>query len=191
MRLLVFLLPVSAAAQIVCALGPGAASYKASEDQRPARDAMLLAARVSTAEKAICASNCPEIALYRNATAPNSALVLTSGQAKLVYAPQFFADVYMGFGDAGIMAVMAHEVGHALDDTLGAAWIDKRWTPELRADAWAGCTLAKSNLSPPEMHAALGALAKYPSPKHPAWNLRLPAIRSGYSHCGGAASNVR
>ena len=41
------------------------------------------------------------------------------------------------------------------------------------------------------MHAALGALAKYPSPKHPAWNARLPAIRSGYTHCGGAASNVR
>jgi len=191
MRLLVFLLPVSAAAQIICALGPSAASYKPSEDQRPAPDAMQLASRVAMAEKAICDDHCPEIALYRNATAPNAALVLSSGQARLVYAPQFFAELYMGFGDAGVMAIIAHEVGHALDDTLGAVWIDKRWAPELRADAWAGCTLAKSNLSPAEMHAALGALAKYPSPKHPAWNARLPAIRSGYTHCGGAASNVR
>jgi hypothetical protein len=188
---LILVLPVGAAAQIVCALGPGAASYQPSADQRPSGDTMQIASRVNTAEKSICAANCPGVALFRNSTAPNAALIANSGQAKLVYAPQFFAAVYASFGDAGILAIIAHELGHALDDSLGAAWIKTSWTPELRADAWAGCTLAKSGLSPNDMQAALAALAKYPSPAHPNWNLRLPAIRSGYTHCGGDISNFK
>jgi hypothetical protein len=32
----------------------------------------------------------------------------------------------------------------------------------------------------------LAALAEYPSPSHPSWNLRLPTIRTGYTQCGGA-----
>lgn len=183
--LVVLLAPLSALAQVLCSLGPGAASYQASNDQRPSRDAMQIAGRVNAAEKAICADHCPEVQLVRNSTAPNATLIANSGQAKLAYSPQFFAAVYAGYGDAGLVAVIAHELGHALDDSIGAAWIKSDWTPELRADAWAGCTLAKSNLKPSDMHAALGALAKYPSPAHPAWNLRVPAIRSGYTHCGG------
>jgi hypothetical protein len=185
-----YLMPVSAMAQVVCALGPGAASYQPSGDQRPSSDAMQLASRLNTAEKAICATNCPEVALYRNSTAPNVALIVKPGQAKLVYAPQFFATLYSSYGDPGILAVIAHEMGHALDDSMGAAWISSGWTPELRADAWAACTLARSHLSQSDMHQALAALGKYPSPAHPSWNLRLPAIRSGYTHCGGDASVI-
>ena len=33
--------------------------------------------------------------------------------------------------------------------------------------------------------AALTAPAKYPSPAHPAWNIRLAALRPGFTHCGG------
>ncbi len=187
--LFLVLLPVSAAAQPICALGPGAASYQPSADQRPSSDAMQVANRVNAAEKTICSPNCPGVALFRNPTAPNAALIVNGGQPKLVYAPQFFAAVYASFGDAGILAMIAHELGHALDDSLGAKWIGTSWTAELRADAWAGCTLAKSGLSRSDMQAALAALAKYPSPAHPGWNLRLPAIRSGYTHCGGALSN--
>jgi hypothetical protein len=187
--LLTILLPVGAVAQVVCALGPGAASYQPSADQRPSADAMQVASRVNIAEKAICAANCPTVALFRNPTAPNAALIANAGQAKLVYAPQFFAAVYASFGDAGILAIIAHELGHALDDSIGAAWINSSWTPELRADSWAGCTLAKSALSRSDMQAALAALAKYPAPAHPSWNLRLPVIRSGYTHCGGDISN--
>jgi hypothetical protein len=186
--LLACLLPVSAIAQVVCALGPGAASYQPSADQRPSGDAMQIASRVNVAEKTICAANCPAVALFRNSTAPNAALIANADQLKLVYAPQFFAAVYASFGDAGILGIIAHELGHAIDDTIGAAWISTGWTPELRADSWAGCTLAKSDLKPADMHAALAALAKYPSPAHPSWNLRLPAIRSGYTHCGGASA---
>ena len=187
--LLTLLLPVGAVAQVVCALGPGTASYQPSADQRPSGDAMQVAGRVNTAEKTICSTNCPGVALFRNPTAPNAALIVNAGQAKLVYAPQFFAAVYASFGDAGILAIIAHEFGHALDDSIGAAWIKTSWTPELRADAWAGCTLAKSALSQNDTQAALAALEKYPSPAHPGWNLRLPAIRSGYTHCGGAVSD--
>jgi hypothetical protein len=187
--LLLCLLPVSAMAQVICALGAGASSYQPSQDQRPAGDAMQLAARVNAAEKAICASNCPEVALLRNATAPNIAFIANQGQAKLVYAPQFFATVYSDFGDAGIIAMISHEVGHALDDTLGAAWINKDWKPEVRADAWAGCVLAKGGVTAREVPSALGALEKYPPSSHPDWNSRLPAIRTGYTRCGGSAAN--
>jgi hypothetical protein len=185
--LLAGLLSSMAAAQVVCALGPGAASYKSSEDQRPTADAMLLVGRVNVAAKTICGSNCPEVMVLRNATAANAMLVANGAQAKLVYSPQFFATAHEGFGDAGIIAIVAHEFGHALDDTMGAAWIQSNWTPELRADSWAGCVLEKSGLRE-EMIAALGALEKYPSPAHPNWSLRLPVIRAGYGKCGGDAS---
>jgi hypothetical protein len=185
--LIACLLPLTGAAQVICALGSGASSYKASADQSPSADAMQLATRTYTAAKAICVSNCPEVVVFRNATASNLMLIADAGRAKLVYAPQFFAAVHDRYGDAGIVGLVAHALGHALDDGIGAAWIDKAWTAEVRADAWAGCTLAKSNLGSAEVQAALAALADYPSPSHPKWNLRQQAIRTGYTRCGGAA----
>jgi hypothetical protein len=185
--LLVCWLPLTGAAQVVCALGSGASSYKASADQRPSPDAMQLVVRTNAAVKAICGSNCPEIVVFRNTTAANLMLIADAGRAKLVYAPQVFTAVHDRYGDAGIVALVAHALGHALDDGMGAAWIDKSWTAEVRADAWAGCTLAKSNLGSADVQAALAALADYPSPSHPKWNLRLQAIRAGYTNCGGAA----
>ncbi len=153
--LLAVALLVPLKAEIVCALGAGAASYKPAADQRPSGDALQLAGRVNAALKTICGAQCPTMAVLRNATAPNAMLIADAGQqAKLVYAPQFFAAAYDSFGDSGIVAVIAHVVGHALDATMGAAWIRKSWTPELRADAWAGCILqgsipASSQVSPP------------------------------------------
>jgi hypothetical protein len=182
------LLALPLRAELVCALGPNPASYKPASDQRPTRDALELASRVNAAVNTICGSQCPTMALFRNATAPNAMLMADAGQAKLVYAPQFFAAAYNDFGDAGIAAIIAHEVGHALDATMGAAWIKKNWTPELRADAWAGCVLAKLATSPADLQTSLAALAKYPAPSHPAWNLRVPALRTGYTQCGGAAN---
>jgi len=114
-------------------------------------------------------------------------LLPLAGAAKLAYAPRAFAAVHDRYGDAGIVALVAHALGHALDDGIGAVWIEKAWTTEVRADAWAGCTLAKSGLGSADVRAALAAMADYPSPSHPKWNVRLQAIRSGYTHCGGAA----
>jgi len=180
-------LPFSGAAQVICALGSGASSYKASADQRPSPDAMQLVVRANAAAKTICGSNCPEVVVFRNASASSLMLIADAGRAKLVYAPQVFTAVHDRYGDAGIVALVAHALGHALDDGIGAAWIDKSWTTELRADAWAGCTLAKSSLGSADVQAALAALADYPSPSHPKWNFRLQVIRAGYTNCGGAA----
>jgi hypothetical protein len=183
-----FPLAAGAAAQVICALGTGTSDYKPAEDQRPTPDAMELAGRVNAAVKSICKDSCPTIALFRNASAANVMLIANAGQAKLVYAPQFLTAAYEAFGDGGVMAVMAHELGHALDDTLGAAWIKSSWPSELRADAWAGCVLARANLEGSDLESTLEALAKYPAPAHPSWSLRLPVFRTGFMECGGNAS---
>jgi hypothetical protein len=126
--------------------------------------------------------------VFRNTTASNLMLIADGGRAKLVYAPQVFTDVHDRFGDEGIVALVAHALGHALDDAMGAAWIDKSWAAELRADAWAGCILAHLDPAPGTLQPSLSALSKYPSPSHPGWNQRRAAIRVGYTHCGGAGS---
>ena len=184
-----FLLAANAAAETVCALGPGGSSYNASADQRPTGDVMQLAKRVNAALAPTCAPKCPEIAIFRNATAANAMLVVTTEQAKFVYAPQFFTTVYDNYGDGAILAIIAHEYGHALDEVYPAAWMKSGWTPELRADAWAGCALARSDLSSKGLMEALTAVSKYPSSSHasaqPNWTLRQAAFRLGYMHCGG------
>ena len=177
--------PVISDAQVICALGAGGANYKAAGDQRPSADALELTARANAAVKAICGTNCPQVVLFRNATAANLMLIADGGRAKVVYAPQVFTAAYDHYGDAGLVALLAHVLGHALDDAIGAAWIEKGWTSEVRADAWAGCMLAKASLADGDVLAALGALAGYPSPGHAGWGVRLAAVRSGYGHCGG------
>jgi hypothetical protein len=177
------LLPFAVSAQVVCALGSGASSYNAYSDQHPSADALQLAARAFEASKTICGTTCPEVVLFRNASAASLMLVTAAGRAKIVYSPKVFTGIYDHYGDAGVLALMSHAIGHALDDVMGAAWVEKAWTPELRADAWGGCILARSNLATADMTAALAALAQYPSPSHPAWNARLPVINSGIAHC--------
>ena len=187
--LVALFLPIPAFAQIVCALGPNAFAYKPVSDQRPSADALELAGRVNAALKTICAANCPQTALFRNTTAPNAMLVAAAGRAKLVYAPQFFSTAYDAGGDGAILGLMAHELGHALDDTLGAVWVKSDWPAELRADAWGGCTLARIDLSASDLQASLSALAKYPPASSPGWRQRVPVLRTGFTECGGAVGN--
>jgi hypothetical protein len=182
------MLPFGASAEVICALGSGAASYDAKADQRPAGDAMQLAGRMNAALSPICSPKCPQIAIYRNTTAANAMLVVTAEQAKFVYAPQFFTAVYDKYGDGAIIAIIAHEYGHALAETLPAPWMKSAWSAEQRADAWAGCALAKSDLSSNDLAEALTAVSKYPPSTYPSWALRLPALRLGYVHCGGDGS---
>ena len=115
-------------------------------------------------------------------------LVVTADQAKFVYAPQFFSAVYEKYGDGAIIAFIAHEYGHALNEVHPASWMKSDWTPELRADAWAGCALAKSDLSLNDLSGALTAVSKYPPSTLSNWSLRVPALRLGYIHCGGDGS---
>jgi len=179
------LVTFGASAEIICALGSGASSYDAKADQRPSGDAMQLAGRMNAALSPTCSPQCPQIAIFRNATAPNAMLVVTPDQAKFVYAPQFFTAVYDKYGDGAIIAIIAHEYGHALNEVHPASWMKSDWSVELRADAWAGCALAKSDLSSNDLAEALTAVSKYPPSTHPSWSLRLPALRLGYIHCGG------
>lgn len=179
-------LPLAAASEIVCALGSGTSTYNAYQDEGPTRDALELASQMNAALSPYCLPRCPEIALFRNNTAANLMLVVSGeGQAKLVYAPQFFTKVDETYGDGAIVGLLAHVYGHALDETTPVTWINRGWAPEVRADVWAGCALRKENLSARSLGEALTALAKYPSPAHPGWSQRLPAVRLGYTHCGG------
>jgi hypothetical protein len=184
---LLLLLAWSANGEVVCALRQGASAYKPASDQRPSPDALLLAGRLNAALKSICGNQCPTMALFRNPTAANLMLINESGNAKLVYSPPFFQAAYSSFGDEGILALLAHELGHALDATMGAKFVKESWPPEVRADAWAGCVFAKLDA---KLDPSLEALAKYPSPAHPAWSQRLPALRAGFTACGGDGSRL-
>ena len=183
--LFLLLVAATARAEVLCALGPHAEAYKANADDRPSADVMQLARRVNMALKPACTPRCPEIAIFRNPSAPNLALMATEDQAKVVYAPQFFSAIYDKFGDGAIIAVIAHEYGHALAETTPVAWIKSTWNIELRADAWAGCALAKNNVAAKDLKEAVDALAQYPPVSHPDWSQRLTALKAGYTHCGG------
>src|SRR5580658_5775271 len=123
-----FLLSGSASAEVLCALGSGASSYDAKADERPTGDAMQLAGRMNAALSPNCSPKCPQIAIFRNPTAANAMLVVTPDQAKFVYAPQFFTAVYDKYGDGAIIAIIAHEYGHALDEVYPASWMKSGWT---------------------------------------------------------------
>ena len=169
-----FVLPLGASAEVLCTLGSGASSYDAKADQRPTGDAMELAKRMNAALSPICTPQCPQIAIFRNATAANVMLVVNADQAKFVYAPQFFSAVYEKYGDGAIIAMIAHEYGHALNEVHPASWMKSDWSVELRADAWAGCALAKSDLSLNDLAEALMAVSKYPpAGSLKAWPLRF------------------
>lgn len=182
------MLPLAASAEIVCALGTGASAYKPSSDERPSPDTMQIVRRVDAAYKPICSPKCPGVAMLRNPTAANVMLIATKDDAKLVYSPQFFAGVYGKYGEGGIIALIAHVYGHAIDESTPSTWLPANWNPELRADAWAGCVLAKSGLPPAGLTSALGAMAIYPPPSQPIWTGRIPAVRLGFTHCGGATA---
>ncbi len=123
--------------------------------------------------------------MFRNPTAPNLMLAVYPEGGKMVYAPAFFSSVYGKYGEAGMIALIAHVYGHAIDETTPSNWIPTNWNRELRADAWAGCAAAKAGLSASDLAAALGAMSAYPPPSQAVWGRRVPAVRLGYTHCGG------
>ena len=171
--------------EVVCRLGPAGPPYNAYSDERSSGDALELAGKVNAALVSSCRPDCPRISMYRNPTASNLMFMRSGDQTKLIYKPGFFTSVYESDGDGGILALIAHEVGHAIDRATPASWMKSNWSPELRADAWAGCALARINLSSRTLKAGFNALSKYPAPSHPEWSVRLPVLQFGYTQCGG------
>ena len=182
------LFPLAALGEVICALGTGAAAYKPSSDDRPSADTMQIVRRMDKAYESICLPKCPQIAMFRNPTAANLMLIATKDDAKLVSSPQFFSGVYGKFGESGLFALIAHAYGHAIDETTQSTWIPTSWNPELRADAWTGCALAKGSLPSSGIASAVGAMAASPPPSQTNWSPRVAALRLGFTHCGGVST---
>lgn len=182
-------LPPAASAEVICSLGAARpSSYNPAVDERPSPDTMKIVLRVDAAYAPFCLPKCPEAAMFRNATAPNLMLAVYPDGAKMAYAPAFFSAVYGKYGEAGMIALLAHIYGHAIDETTPSNWIPTNWNRELRADAWAGCAVAKAGISANDLSGALGAMSAYPPPSQAVWSRRLPAVRLGFTHCGGEAA---
>src|SRR4029079_16171777 len=177
------LLSSQAEAQLLCTLGP-ATPYDPMADMPPSAGAKADFTKVTAL---LCPKGCGKLLLFSNATTPKTAIVTDgAGVSKMAYSPSFANSIRSNFGPIATFGIFAHGVGHHLDATgTKAAWMKDSWDAELRADAWAGCGMAKANLSPSRLQAVLLALSTYPSPHHPSWEVRRAVITEGFKSCGG------
>lgn len=179
------LLPLAAQAQVLCALGPNATPpYDPMADMPASAAAQKELKKVTTL---LCPKGCGKVLLFANATSPNAATVTDgAGVSKIAYRPSFVSSLQTNFGPIATLGIFAHGLGHHLDATgTRAAWMKEAWDGELRADAWAGCAMAKAELSPSRLQAVLVAMSTYPSTHHPDWSARRAVITEGYTKCGG------
>jgi hypothetical protein len=178
-------LPARVDAQVLCTLGAPAAPYDSMADM-PALGSANTDLKKLT--RALCPKGCGKVLLFANATSPNAVTVTDgSGVSKISYSPKFISGVQEKFGPAATLGIFAHELGHHIESTTSrATWMKASWDGELRADAWAGCALAKMELRPSAAQAAVRALSTYPAPGHPDWSARAAVLRAGYANCGGA-----
>lgn len=178
------LLATLARAELVCSLGADV-YYDSKSDGNASPDALRIAREVANV---ICGGTC-NIALFRNPTAGNLLTVTAQdGSAKIVYNPQFLKSIDSSIGNGAIFGLFAHEVGHVVDRRLNVTWMPGSWDHELRADAWAGCAIARAALPDDRKTAALRAMLRYPPIGHQARDLRVPALELGYHSCGGAGT---
>jgi len=180
------LLPLAARAQVLCTLGtaPASAPYEPMADMPPSAGAQAELKKVKTL---LCPKGCGKVVLFANATTPNTATVTDgAGGSKIAYSPTFVGAVQKSYGPIATFGIVAHNFGHHLDATANRpAWMRESWDGELRADAWAGCAIAKAEMTPSRLQAVLLAMSTYPSAHHPPWSERRPVITEGYTHCGG------
>ena len=179
------LLPLRAEAQVLCALGPTATSPYDPMADMPASDAAQK--ELKRIKGLLCPKGCGKVLLFANATSPNAATVTDgAGLSKIAYSPGFVSSLQTNFGPIATLGIFAHGLEHHLDATgTKAAWMKEAWDAELRADAWAGCAMAKAELTPSRLQAVLLAMSTYPSSHHPDWSARRPVITEGYTKCGG------
>jgi hypothetical protein len=175
------------AQMMVCTLGEQG-PYTPMANMPPAPRPSMELMRIS---QVLCPMGCGRVMLFENQTVSNAMTSTMPGQGSVIsYNPGFMGQIFSQFGAGATFGVLAHEFGHHIDLQQPAAWMDHAWGRELRADAWAGCALARSGFDAAQASAALQAIAAYPSPTHPAWNLRVPALRQGYMNCGGTLEGL-
>ena len=179
--LTVAVLATTAEAQLLCTLGPTAA-YDASADAAAPSSAQADLKRIKAA---LCPKGCGKILLVTNPTSPDALTATTGlGVSQIAFNPKFLAAVRTLYGPSATLGIIGHELGHHVDAAGDhPSWMTKGWDAELRADAWAGCALGKSNLRTEGVQAALLAMAAYPPVAHPSWTTRLPAVEVGYAQC--------
>lgn len=174
-------------AQLMCSLGavPARQGYDPLLDQPPSPRA---AQELQHIYNVLCPSpyGCGQSLLVMNSTATNALAIATGpGQSKIAYDPTFMTGVEQQFGGGATFGILAHEFGHHIDFHTTPPWMNTSWSRELKADAWAGCALAKTGVPTGAIENALRAIAQYPSPSHPAWPQRHHAVRTGFVSCGG------
>jgi len=175
-------------AQLMCSLGvsPGQ-QYNPRNDQQPSQRA---SSELNNIYRALCPNGCGAYLLASNNTAPNALATTTGrGQSKIVYNPSFLSQIVQQYGGGATFGILAHEFGHHIDFHTTAPWMNNSWSRELKADAWAGCALARVGGSTGQIENALQAIAAYPSQSHPGWQQRHQAVRTGFINCGGQWSN--
>jgi hypothetical protein len=182
-------LSIAAVVSISLAFPPtGISYYDPNVDANASPDALRIARQVGLA---LCNGTC-EVALRRNPTVGTvQTFIAPNGTAKVVYNPQFLKSVDTAIGDGAVFGILACEVGHVVDGRMKPAWMPRSWAPELRADAWAGCAVARAALPKDKAMAAVRAILENPSPAHSARNERGPALELGYQSCGGVGNLPR
>lgn len=173
------------AEDLMCALGSTSASYLPLLDQPPAAHASRDAKHLQTL---LCPKGCGQIGVFKNGTSPNLLTMNVGKQmSKVVYSQTFLDTVGKEYGSGATLGVLAHEIGHHVDQSgVTAEWMNGQWGNELRADAWAGCALARTKIKAQELKSALQVMANYPSAADPAWDVRFEVLRQGFQSCGGA-----
>ena len=175
----------SGSAQMVCSLGaaPMHGVYNQYSDQNPSP---LAYQEIQTIYRALCPFGCGQFRLVQNHTVPNAmAMAVGPGQTKISYNPNFMNRVAYQYGNGASFGILAHEFGHHIDFHTTPPWMNNSWGRELKADAWAGCALAKVGARTEQIKRSLVAIAQYPSQSHPSWPLRHQAIQTGFTQCGG------
>jgi hypothetical protein len=177
------LLSSQAEAQLLCTLGP-ATPYDPMADMPPSAGAKADFTKVTAL---LCPKGCGKVVVVlERDDAEHRDRDRWRGVSKMAYSPSFANSIRSNFGPIATFGIFAHGLGHHLDATgTKAAWMKDSWDAELRADAWAGCGMAKANLSPSRLQAVLLALSTYPSPHHPSWEVRRAVITEGFKSCGG------
>ena len=171
-------------AGVTCSLGHAAGRrYTPALDRPPTHRA---AAELDQIYKMLCPRGCGRYRLVQNPTVPNAfAQVIGRQVTKIAYNPTFMNQIAIKYGPGATFGILAHEFGHHIDLNTTAPWMNTAWSRELKADAWAGCALARAGILPNQIQNSLRAIAAYPSHSHPGWQQRHVAVRQGFESCGG------